>query len=75
MDITLTLSEEVAQHALALARERELTVEQLLAKLLEQACHERPGDAFARVADLYSGRSEPGWRFDREACHERTPEQ
>ena len=75
MDVTVKLREEVAQRALALAREREVPLEELLARLVEEAVPERPGDAFARLADVYCGRSESGWRFDREACHERAPGQ
>lgn len=71
LSITLNLDEETAQRIQLLAQERQLTVEQLVTQLVEQAAPERPGDRFARLADQYSGCSEPGWRFNREECWER----
>ncbi len=71
MSLTLTLDEVTAQRALALAEQRHLTVEQLVAELLAEAEAERPGDAFVRLANAFPGRSEPGWRFDRDECWER----
>ncbi len=68
MGITLNLDDETAERALALARERALTVDQLVSELLRRACDEGPGDAFALSADRYHGRSEPGWRFNRAEC-------
>ncbi len=71
MSITLNLDEETAQRVLALAKERDLTVEQLVAQLVEQTTPERPGDEFVRLARANTAHVEPGWRFDREACYDR----
>ncbi len=71
MSITLNLDEETAQQVLALAKERDLTVEQLVAQLVAEARQERPGDAFVRLANAFPGKSDPGWKFNREECWER----
>lgn len=71
MGITVTIRDDVAERARALAEQRAMTLDQLVTELLEQVAPERPGDAFVRLANQYPGRAEPGWRFDREACHDR----
>lgn len=71
MDITLTLDEVTAARAVALAQERATTIAGLVTELLEQACQTGPGDEFVSLAREHSGSSEAGWRFDRDACHDR----
>ncbi len=75
MSITLNLDEATAQRVLALAKERELTVDQLVTQLVEQATPERPGDEFVRLARRYPGRPDPDWKFNREECWDRTRDQ
>jgi len=73
MSLTVTLDESTAERAKVLAEQRRVSVEQLVADLLAlaQIEGERPGDAFARLADAFPGKSEPGWKFDRDECWER----
>lgn len=69
MEIKLSLSDELAERAQALARQRDVDLAQRVVTLLEQAYAERPGDAFLAATERYPGRSPEGWRFDRDACH------
>ena len=72
MDITLSIDEETLARARAFAAQRRMTLEELLAEQLRQAtAREEAIRSFERRALEQPGRSAPGWRFDRDACHDR----
>lgn len=70
-ELTLTLDDALAEQAQALAARHHMSVEALFAAFVRRASQEQIIDQFLQLARSQSGRSEPGWRFDRDACHER----
>ncbi len=73
MRIEVVLDEAVAEAARRVAAARGKTVEELVRGYLEELTSEaRIETLIERVRALSpAGRSEPGWRFDRNAIHER----
>ena len=71
MEITLTLDDELVARARTVAEARQTTLDSLFRELLEEACQAGAGDEFVRLAHEHSGRSALGWRFHREAFHDR----
>lgn len=70
--MTITIPDKAAARARALAAARGRPVEQVIAELLEQTpLEEDPGAALVRLARQNPVAVPPGWRFDREICHDR----
>lgn len=70
--MVITLPDEAAARARALAAARGRPIEQVISELLEQApLEEAPGAALVRLARQHPVGAPSGWRFDREACHDR----
>jgi hypothetical protein len=75
MQITLTLDEEAAARAQALAERSQTSLDALFGEFLRHATQVAAIDEFRRLAREQGACSEPGWRFDREACHDRSAAQ
>ena len=75
MNITLSADEKLIEKARAVAAARGTTLNELVREYMRQLTGEMtPQQAaaeFLRNAMENPGRSEPGWKFDREAAHER----
>ena len=72
MNITLTADDELVAQARRFAERRRTTLEGLMVDFLRDISQrEADVEAYRRRCDEHSGRSEPGWRFDREECHRR----
>jgi len=70
--MTIILPDKAAARARALAAARGRPVEQVITELLEQApLEENAGAALVRLAHQHPVSVPPGWRFDRETCHDR----
>ncbi len=65
MQIIVTLDDDLAARAKALAARQQTTLEALLGDLLRRAGQADAMEEFLAVAHEHGGCSEPGWRFDR----------
>jgi hypothetical protein len=72
MEITLKVDDEVEARARAFAAQRETTVEALVSEYLRELDTRSWGERFREFTARHAGRSAPGYRFDREACHDRS---
>jgi hypothetical protein len=75
MNITLSVDEKTAERARKVAQAMGTSLNQLVRDYMEQLAGQ--DDAAGTVAELrrlsmQSGGDSRGWRFDREALHERT---
>lgn len=75
MNITLSIDEKTAERARKVAHAMGKSLNQLVRDYMEQLASQ--GDVADTVAELrrlslQSGGDSRGWRFDREALHERT---
>ncbi len=75
MNITLSADEELIARARDYARAQGTTLNQLIREYLERVTNgldpERAAREFLELTRTNAGRSEPGFRFDRNAIHER----
>jgi hypothetical protein len=75
MNITLSADDRLIERARAAATARGTTLNQLIRDYMSHLAGESDARAIAdelrRNALEGAGRSEPGWRFDRDAIHER----
>jgi len=71
MQLTLSLDEETASQARALAERRQTSIEDLFSDFVRRAAQSEAMAGFLRVAREQCGGSDPGWRFDREGTHRR----
>jgi predicted transcriptional regulator len=72
MVITLTLDDEVVARARELAEGRQQTLDALVAAMVRERCAASVAAEWAQFTAEHAGCSEPGWRFERAACYERT---
>jgi hypothetical protein len=77
MNITLTADEKVIAAARAYAIAHNTTLNQMVREYLERVTAQPDSAAtaeeFARLAREEAGCSDPGFRFNREAAHQREP--
>jgi hypothetical protein len=75
MNITLSADEKLIARAREYARAQGTTLNQLVRDYLERVTNgldpERAAQEFLELSRTHAGRSEPGFRFDRNAIHER----
>ncbi len=71
MDITWSLGERTLARARSSAAQRRMTLEELLAEFIASAGSAAVADQFVRLMTERGGRSEQGFRFARDKCHER----
>ncbi len=72
MEITLTLDDELVARARAVAEARQTTLDAMVAELLRQDSERIAAiEAWVGRTREQAGRSEPGWRFDREELYDR----
>jgi len=74
MDITLSIDEETLARARSFAAQRRMTLEELFSEFIASAGSAAVADEFVRLMTEHGGRSDPGFRFDREECHDRRSE-
>ncbi len=75
MNITLSADEQLIAKARAYAQAHNTTLNQLIRDYMERITGRLEGEQAARefieLTQSHAGRSEPGFRFDRNAIHER----
>ena len=75
MNITLSADEKLIKKAREYAHKHGTTLNQLIRDYMERLTgHMSPEEAmkeFTRIALEHPGRSEPGWKFDRDEIHQR----
>ena len=75
VNITLSANAELVRRAREYASAHSTTLNQLMREYMERltgvASPEESADEFTRVARTHPGRSPEGYRFDRDAAHER----
>lgn len=72
MEITLRLDDALIERARDLAERRQTSLDELFGELLRQATGAAAIEEFLRLAAAHGACSAPGWRFDRDACHDRS---
>ncbi len=75
MELVINLDEALAERAAAEAERRGISLSALFSELVEQLDEEerrrRAAEEFVQVALRQPGEAPPGWKFDREECHQR----
>lgn len=72
MEITLNLDEQVVERARACAEQRQTTLDELVEQTLREIGERQARiDAWVRWTLAHAGRSEPGWRFNRDELYDR----
>ncbi|MBI2298219.1 MAG: hypothetical protein HYU66_04580 [Armatimonadetes bacterium] len=72
MEITLTLDEELVERARTCAERRQTTLDHMVAELLRREGERLDAiEAWVQYTREHAGRSEPGWRFNREEIYDR----
>jgi hypothetical protein len=71
MEITLTLDDELVARARACAERRQTTLDGLVKEFVQEGCRRAAIAEFVRLSREHAGRSEPGWRFNREEIYDR----
>jgi hypothetical protein len=76
MNITLSADEKLIEKARAVAAARGTTLNEMIRNYMRQMTGEtmtrqEAADEFVRLALSAKNQPEPGWKFDREAAHER----
>lgn len=75
VNITLSADEDVVRRTREYATEHGTTLNQLVRDYMEsltgKMTNEEAADSFVRIATEHPGRSEPGYRFDRDEAHRR----
>lgn len=71
MDSTLSIDDETLARARSFAAQRRTTLEELFSEFIASVGAAGVADEFVRLMREQGGRSEPGFRFERDACHQR----